>query len=82
MLNQFQAFDNDTLYHPYATSLRMSDIGYKSKNQANLKINYNSLLGYVDSLCKAISTPFPDYEAIGIVDNGVLQTIKREYLTN
>lgn len=80
LLNQFQAFDNDTLYHPYATSLRMSDIGYKSKNQANLKINYNSLLGYVDSLCKAISTPFPDYEAIGIVDNGVYKQLNANIL--
>ncbi|MDD5633399.1 MAG: glutamate--cysteine ligase, partial [Methylococcales bacterium] len=67
---QFEEFDQDTLYHPYATSLRMSDIGYKSKNQANLKIDYNSLSGYVDSLSKAIETPYPDYEKIGVKVNG------------
>ncbi len=64
---QFDEFDSHTLYHPYATSLRMSDIGYKSKNQANLCIDYNSLSGYVSSLCKAISTPYPDYQKIGVV---------------
>ena len=64
--SQFEVFDSDTLYHPYATSLRMSDIGYKSKNQANLKIDYNSLSGYVASLCQAITTPYPDYQNRGV----------------
>src|SRR5699024_4480130 len=32
----FQEFDAGTLYDPYATSLRMSDIGYKNKAQASL----------------------------------------------
>ena len=62
LMAQFEEFDHGTLYHPYATSLRMSDIGYKSKNQANLKIDYNSLAGYVSSLSKAIETPYPDYK--------------------
>lgn len=66
LMKDFDEFDAYTLYHPYATSLRMSDIGYKSKNQANLKIDYNSLTGYVDSLSAAINTPFPEYEQIGI----------------
>ena len=70
LMAQFEEFDPGTLYHPYATSLRMSDIGYKSKNQANLKIDYNSLSGYVDSLSKAIETPYPEYEKIGVVVNG------------
>lgn len=67
---QFDWFDDHTLYHPYATSLRMSDIGYKSKSQASLRIDYNSLTGYVDSLCKAINTPYPDYEKMGILVDG------------
>ena len=70
LMAQFEEFDRGTLYHPYATSLRMSDIGYKSKNQANSTIDYNSLPGYVDSLGKAIGTPYPDYEKIGVVVNG------------
>jgi glutamate--cysteine ligase len=70
LMAQFEEFDSGTLYHPYATSLRMSDIGYKSKNQASLKIDYNSLSGYVDSLGKAIATPYPEYEKIGVVVDG------------
>jgi glutamate--cysteine ligase len=70
LMSQFEEFDQGTLYHPYATSLRMSDIGYKSKNQANLRINYNSLPEYVDSLGHAIATPYPDYEKIGVVVDG------------
>lgn len=66
LMAEFDEFDQHTLYHPYATSLRMSDIGYKSKNQADLKIDYNSLSGYVDSLSAAIETPYPEYEKIGV----------------
>ncbi|WP_305908985.1 glutamate--cysteine ligase [Methylomarinum sp. Ch1-1] len=66
LMAQFDEFDRYTLYHPYATSLRMSDIGYKSKNQADLKIDYNSLIGYVDSLSAAIATPYPEYQKFGV----------------
>jgi len=77
---QFEEFDAHTLYHPYATSLRMSDIGYKSKNQANLSIDYNSLPGYVTSLCKAITTPYPDYEKIGVVVDGEYRQLNSNIL--
>ncbi|WP_081917932.1 glutamate--cysteine ligase [Methylobacter sp. BBA5.1] len=70
LMDGFEEFDPGTLYHPYATSLRMSDIGYKSKNQANLRIDYNSLAGYVASLSQAIATPYPEYEQIGTVVDG------------
>ncbi len=70
LMAQFEEFDAGTLYHPYATSLRMSDIGYKSKNQADLQIDYNSLSGYVSSLSAAIATPYPEYEKIGTVVEG------------
>ncbi len=66
LMAQFAQFDHGTLYHPYATSLRMSDIGYKSNNQASLAISYNNLTDYVDSLTAAISTPYPEYEKIGV----------------
>ena len=80
LMAQFEEFDNGTLYHPYATSLRMSDIGYKSKNQANLKIDYNSLSGYVDSLSAAIATPYPDYEKIGVVVDGEYRQLNSNIL--
>ena len=80
LIAQFEEFDNGTLYHPYATSLRMSDIGYKSKNQANLKIDYNSLSGYVDSLGLAIATPYPDYEKIGVIADGEYRQLNSNIL--
>lgn len=66
----FDEFDRYTLFKPYATSLRMSDIGYKNNNQARLNISYNNLQNYIQSLSCAIETPDPDYQEIGIRKNG------------
>lgn len=65
--HDFEEFDEHTWFEPYATSLRMSDIGYKNKSQAHLHIGYNGLHDYVAGLTDAISTPEPDYERIGLV---------------
>jgi glutamate--cysteine ligase len=80
LMEQFEEFGQGTLYHPYATSLRMSDIGYKSKNQQGLKINYNSLPAYIDSLSRAIATPYADYEAIGVEVNGEYRQLNANIL--
>jgi glutamate--cysteine ligase len=80
LMAQFEEFDQGTLFHPYATSLRMSDIGYKSKNQANLRINYNSLSEYVGSLGQAIATPYPEYEKIGVVVDGEYRQLNANVL--
>ena len=44
--------DEYSYYAPYATSLRMGDIGYQNskEGEAGIKVDYNSLQGYVDSL--------------------------------
>ena len=80
LIEHFEEFDQYTLFHPFATSLRMSDIGYKSKNQANLEIDYNSLHGYVESLGKAITTPYPDYEKIGVKIDGEYRQLNSNIL--
>ena len=80
LLQEFDEFDQHTVYHPYATSLRMSDIGYKSKNQAGLKIDYNSLDGYVASLSAAITTPYPEYENIGVKVDGEYRQLNANVL--
>jgi glutamate--cysteine ligase len=84
--HSFEEFDTCTLYAPYATSLRMSDIGYKNKAQAGLKVSYDSLDAYVANLSEAIETPDPEYAALGIkVDgewrqlNGNVLQIENEY---
>jgi glutamate--cysteine ligase len=78
--NIFESFDDHTLYLPYATSLRMSDIGYKSNNQARLEIDYNSLSGYVNSLTAAIETPYADYKKIGLKNNGEYRQLNTNIL--
>jgi glutamate--cysteine ligase len=55
-----------TVYEPYATSLRMSDIGYRNRNQAGLSVSVNSLDEYIRDLTRAITTPHPPYEALGV----------------
>ena len=80
LMAEFDELDEFTLYHPHATSLRMSDIGYKSKNQANLQIDYNSLSGYVNSLSNAIETPYPDYEKIGVKVDGFYKQLNSNIL--
>jgi glutamate--cysteine ligase len=55
-----------TLYEPYATSLRMSDLGYRNKSQADVSISVNSLQEYMRDLSRAIAKPHPEYERIGV----------------
>jgi len=59
-----------TVYEPYATSLRMSDIGYRNRNQAGLSVSVNSLDEYVRDLTRAITTPHAAYEALGVKVKG------------
>ncbi|HKT95565.1 MAG TPA: glutamate--cysteine ligase [Paraburkholderia sp.] len=64
-------FDANTLYLPYATSLRMSDLGYSNTTgQSALRADYDTLPGYLDALAQAVSQPYPPYEAIGTHRNG------------
>ncbi len=67
---RFKQLGYGTYYLPHATSLRMSDIGYKNKNQSALVVSYDSLGEYVKSLQTALSTPYPEYEAIGLNNDG------------
>ncbi|NNC55061.1 MAG: glutamate--cysteine ligase, partial [Pseudomonadales bacterium] len=55
---------------PYATSLRMGDLGYQSVVQKSLFVCYNDLNNYIATLQGAIKTPHPDYEKIGTLVNG------------
>lgn len=68
--HNLEAFDEGSLYLPYATALRMGDLGYQSNAQQNLKICYNSLTTYIETLRRAIKNPHPDYEKIGLEVDG------------
>jgi glutamate--cysteine ligase len=62
--------DSGTFYEPYATSLRMSDLGYRNKSQAGVEISVNSLEDYVRDLKRAISTPNAEYQRLGVKVDG------------
>jgi glutamate--cysteine ligase len=64
------ALDMDTLFLPYATSLRMSDLGYQNKAQSALKLCYNHLDTFLHRLYDAVTTPWPPYEAMGTHQQG------------
>jgi glutamate--cysteine ligase len=63
-------FDAGTCYGPHATSLRMSDLGYRNTNQASIQLSMNSLDEYIAGLERAIRSPWPPYERIGVTQNG------------
>lgn len=55
-----------TLYSPFATSLRMSDLGYQNRAQDSLHVSFNSLTEYTQALEAAIRTPDPFYTELGV----------------
>ena len=63
-----QEFNSNTYYEPYATSLRLGDIGYQNNKEelAGIKACYDSLDAYAESLQCAIKTPYSGYEEIGV----------------
>ncbi len=58
--------DPATAYEPYGTTLRMSDIGYRNRNQSDVSISVNDLSDYVRDLRHATGTVHPPYEQIGV----------------
>lgn len=73
--------DGHTLSLPYATSLRMGDLGYQSRVQESLYVCYNTTQDYMQTLCCAITRPHPDYEKIGLKDaNGQYRQLNTSIL--
>lgn len=64
------SFDEGTLGLPYATSLRMSDLGYQNSAQSEVSPCYDCLPSYIDALTQAVSQPHPAYEALGTKRDG------------
>lgn len=68
--HQLETLSPDTLYLPYATSLRMSDLGYQNDAQSGLTPHENSLESYVSTLMDAVNRPYAPYAALGTKKNG------------
>jgi glutamate--cysteine ligase len=84
--HHLDVLSDDTLYLPYATSLRMSDLGYQNDAQAGLIPPYNTMMGYMCSLAQAVRKPYAPYAELGMqregewwqINTNVLQ-IENEY---
>lgn len=78
-----------TLHLPYATSLRMSDLGYRNRNQAAVNVSVNALEAYLRDLNHATHTAHPPFAALGVrvgddyrqLNANILQ-IENEYYSN
>jgi glutamate--cysteine ligase len=85
-----EKLDETSYYKPYATSLRMSEIGYVNPVQATFHVSFNSLDEYIRDLTRATSVSYADYERIGVKDqngrykqlNAHLLQIENEYYTS
>lgn len=76
-----------TLFLPYATALRMGNLGYQNSAQKQLGIHYNTMSGYLHGLQKAVKTPYAPFSRLGLsneqgepiqINDHVLQ-IENEY---
>jgi glutamate--cysteine ligase len=80
MDSNLEVFDADTRFHPHATSLRMSDLGYHNQTQSSLRVSVNSLSEYLRDLDKAVSTPYADYQRIGVEVDGEYRQLNANLL--
>jgi glutamate--cysteine ligase len=77
---ELPAFGRGTAWEPHATSLRMSDLGYRNRNQAGVNVSVNSLEHYVRDLTRATSTPHPPYEQLGVRVDGQYRQLNANLL--
>ena len=80
LASRFAELDAETLYRPNATSLRMSDIGYRNDNQTSLDISVNAIQQYIASLEAAINQPYPAYQSIGVKVDGEYRQLNANIL--
>ena len=75
-------FNETTYYEPFATSLRMGDIGYQNNKESEVGVvaDYNSITNYIKSLQHAIETPCPEYQKIGLEIDGQFQQLNTNIL--
>lgn len=80
--HRFQDFNENTFFDPYATSLRLGDIGYTNKreHETGIHANYDNLDAYIETLSYAIETPCKEYEKIGVEVNGRFEQLNANIL--
>ncbi len=82
----------ETCYEPFATSLRMGDIGYNYKRDAaaSVSVDYSSVESYTGDLQRLVTTPHTAYREAGVrnadgeyqqLNHNILQ-IENEYYSS
>lgn len=77
---QLQDRGADTLLGVHATSLRMSDLGYRNRSQSAVAVSVNSLEDYLRDLRHAVHQPHPQYAALGVKVDGQYQQLSANVL--
>ena len=80
--HHLQPFDAEgsSLHLPFATSLRMGDLGYNSAAQASLQVCYNGLDQYLKTLHQAIVTPHAPYSGFERTPEGEMAQLNDSLL--
>jgi len=78
--HHLELLGQSSYYLPFATSLRLGDLGYQSTVQAGINIGLNSISEYIDSLVHATTTPYPPYEEIGVLVGGEYRQLNTSLL--
>lgn len=76
----FKTLGKGTYYLPYATSLRMSDLGYTNSAQSGLAVCYNEVDSYIQSLRNAINKPSQTYQKFEGKKEGQYQQLNANVL--
>jgi len=76
----FKKVGKGTLYMPYATSLRMSDLGYTNSEQSALQICYNQIATYTEKLRSAMYTPSERFGQYAAGEGGHYQQLSKNIL--
>ena len=76
----FEKSSSGALYLQYATSLRMSDLGYTNSEQSALNVEYGCLKEYIEKLRIAIRTESLDYKKLGVKENGEYKQLNHNIL--
>jgi glutamate--cysteine ligase len=75
-----ESFTEKTYGLRYATSLRMSDLGYQNTAQEALHVSYGSLDDYVDTLAAAMKHKYQAYQDIGVKVDGEYRQLNTNVL--
>ncbi|MEJ2756813.1 MAG: glutamate--cysteine ligase, partial [Gammaproteobacteria bacterium] len=72
--------DNHTALGPYATSLRLGELGAQNSRPKSLSVCHNSVEAYARSLQRAMRMPDEDFAAIGLCVDGEYRQLSTNVL--